>query len=174
MTSVSHAHLLRQRDLPQLRYRPPVKLAASLSHSQRILGQPVLTLYVQDIHQNVNCSMSWSVFEAWASRTGGGCLDHSALVAVEVRYIQQQHQHADLLDCHHYRLLGLVVKASAPRQKIRGLNPPFSGIFPGRVIAVIYKLAPMWLPCRAPGVIGSVLGLVGPVSVYCDRVRWGV
>ena len=25
-----------------------------------------------------------------------------------------------------------------------------------------------------PGVIGSVLGLVGPVSVYCDWVRWTV
>ena len=25
-----------------------------------------------------------------------------------------------------------------------------------------------------PGVIGSVLGLVGPVSVYCDWVRWNV
>ena len=25
-----------------------------------------------------------------------------------------------------------------------------------------------WLPCRAPDVIGIVLGLVGPVSVYCD------
>ena len=25
--------------------------------------------------------------------------------------------------------------------------------------------------CQAPGVIGSVLALVGPVSVYCERVR---
>ena len=31
-----------------------------------------------------------------------------------------------------------------------------------------------WLPCQAPGVIGSALGLVGPVSVYCDWVRWKV
>ena len=30
------------------------------------------------------------------------------------------------------------------------------------------KLALQWLPCQAPGVIGSVLALVGPVSVYCD------
>ena len=30
------------------------------------------------------------------------------------------------------------------------------------------------LPCQAPGVIGSALGLVGPVSVYCDWVRWKV
>ena len=28
-----------------------------------------------------------------------------------------------------------------------------------------------WLPCQAPGSIGSVLGLVGQVSVYCDWVR---
>ena len=27
------------------------------------------------------------------------------------------------------------------------------------------KLVPQWLPCKAPGVIGSALGLVGPVSV---------
>ena len=37
-----------------------------------------------------------------------------------------------------------------------------------------YKLALRWLPCQAPGVIGSVLGLVSPVSVYCDWVRWKV
>ena len=27
-----------------------------------------------------------------------------------------------------------------------------------------------WLPCQAPGIIGSALGLVG-LSVYCDWVR---
>ena len=43
--------------------------------------------------------------------------------------------------------------------------------FRGRVIPVTQKLALQWLPCQAPGVIGSVLGLVGPVSVYCDWVR---
>ena len=31
-----------------------------------------------------------------------------------------------------------------------------------------------WVPCQAPGVTGSVLGLVGLVSVYCDWVRWKV
>ena len=36
------------------------------------------------------------------------------------------------------------------------------------------KLALQWLPCQAPGVLGSALGLVGPVSVYCDWVRWRV
>ena len=36
------------------------------------------------------------------------------------------------------------------------------------------KLALQRLSCQAPGVIGSVLGLVGPVSVYCDWVKWKV
>ena len=45
------------------------------------------------------------------------------------------------------------------------------GFFRGRVIPVAYTLALRWLPCREPGVRGSVLGLVGPVSVYCDWVR---
>ena len=39
---------------------------------------------------------------------------------------------------------------------------------------VTLKLELQLLPCQAPGVIGSVLGLVGPVSVYCDWVRWKV
>ena len=30
------------------------------------------------------------------------------------------------------------------------------------------------LPCQTPDIIGSLLGLVGPVSVYCDGVRWKV
>ena len=49
-----------------------------------------------------------------------------------------------------------------------------AGFFRGRVIPVTCKLALQWLPCQAHGVIGSVLGLVGPVSVYCDWVRWKV
>ena len=48
------------------------------------------------------------------------------------------------------------------------------GISQGRVIPVTYKLALQWLPRQAPGIIGSALGLVGPVSVYCDWVRWRV
>ena len=39
-----------------------------------------------------------------------------------------------------------------------GSNPACAGIF----------------PCQAPGVIGSVLGLVGPMSIYCDWVIWKV
>ena len=36
------------------------------------------------------------------------------------------------------------------------------------------KLELQWLPCQAPGVIGSVLGLVGPESVYCHWMRQNV
>ena len=59
-------------------------------------------------------------------------------------------------------------------RQIRGSNPACAGIFQGRVMPVTSKLALQWLPCQAPGVIGSEPGLVGPVSVYCDWVRWKV
>ena len=61
----------------------------------------------------------------------------------------------------------------SPRErKIPGFRIPMEpGFFRGRVIQVTQKLALQWLPCPAPGVIGSALGLVGPVSVYCDWVR---
>ena len=63
-------------------------------------------------------------------------------------------------------------KASASRVE----DPVFKSrlrrdFFRGRVIPVTQKLALQWLPCQVPGVIGSALGLVGPVSVYCDWVR---
>ena len=59
-----------------------------------------------------------------------------------------------------------------PRErKIQGSNPACDGIFPGRVILVTSKLA---LQCQAPGLTGSLLGLVDPLSVYCDCVRWTV
>ena len=57
-------------------------------------------------------------------------------------------------------------------RKIRGSIPACPvGIFPGRVMPVTYKLALRWLPCRAFGLIGPVLRLVGPVSVYYDWMR---
>ena len=50
-------------------------------------------------------------------------------------------------------------------------QPPFPRDFnPGEVPPVTYRLVLLGLPRRAPGVKGSVLGLVGPLSVYCDRV----
>ena len=56
-------------------------------------------------------------------------------------------------------------------RKVRSSNPACDGIFPGWVIPVIWKLALQWLPCQAPGIIRSVLGLASPVSVYCDWAR---
>ena len=73
------------------------------------------------------------------------------------------------------RLVGLVVKASASRAEDPGFESRLRrDFFRGRVIPVTQKLTLQWLPCQAPGVIGSALGLVGPVSVYCDWVRWKV
>ena len=39
------------------------------------------------------------------------------------------------------------------------------------VIPVTRKLASQWLSCQASGITGSVLGLVGLMSVCCDWVR---
>ena len=35
----------------------------------------------------------------------------------------------------------------------------------------IHRLVLWWLAWHVPGILGTVLGLVGPVSVYCDWVR---
>ena len=89
----------------------------------------------------------------------------------------------------NHRLVGLAVKASAsrvagPRFTSRlwwgwaggwgggGEGVGGGGLLPDRVIKVTFLLmALQWLPCQAHGVIGSALGLVGLVSVYCERVR---
>ena len=74
-----------------------------------------------------------------------------------------------------HRLVGLVVKASASRAEDPGFESTLAaGFFRGRVMPVTQKLALQWLPCQAPGVIGSAVGLIGQVSVYCDWVRWKV
>ena len=77
--------------------------------------------------------------------------------------------HPSVVSPNLHRLVGLVVKASASRAEDPGFESRFR--FRGRVIPVTQKLALQWLPCQAPGVIGSALGLVGPVSVYCNWVR---
>ena len=69
------------------------------------------------------------------------------------------------------RLVGLVVKAPASTATYPGLDPRLRRDFSGSSHTNDLKLAFQWLPCQAPGVIGSVLGLVGPVSVNCDWVR---
>ena len=63
-----------------------------------------------------------------------------------------------------YRLVGLVVKASASRAEGPGFESRLRGIFSGSSHTSDLKI-------DTPGVIGSALGLVGPVSVYCDWVR---
>ena len=68
-----------------------------------------------------------------------------------------------------------MVKASASRAEDLGFESRLRwDFFLGQLIPVTSKLALHWLPCQAPGVVGSVLGLVGSVSVYCDWVRWKV
>ena len=65
-----------------------------------------------------------------------------------------------------------MVKASASRAEDPGFESRLRRDFSGSShISDLKKLALQWLPCQAPGVIGSALGLVGPVSVYCDWVR---
>ena len=63
-------------------------------------------------------------------------------------------------------------KASASRAEDPGFESRLRwDFFRGQVIPVTEKLTLQWLPCQSPGVMGSVLGLVSRVSVYCDWVR---
>ena len=72
------------------------------------------------------------------------------------------------------RLGGLEVKASASRAEDPGFESRLRRNVLGSSHTGDLKLALQWLPCQAPGVTGSMLGLAGPVSVYCDWVRWKV
>ena len=66
-------------------------------------------------------------------------------------------------------------KASASRAEGPGFESRLRRVFfRGRVTLVTFKLALQWLPCQSSGVFVSALELVGPVSVYCDWVRWKV
>ena len=65
-----------------------------------------------------------------------------------------------------------MVKASASRgAHLDSISTFTVDLCPGRVIPGTYELVLQWLPCHAPGVIGSALGLVDSVSVNCDWVR---
>ena len=68
---------------------------------------------------------------------------------------------------------GLVVKASASRVEDPGFESRLRRDFSGSSHTSDFKkkLALQWLSCQAPGIIGLALGLVGPVSVYCDWER---
>ena len=69
---------------------------------------------------------------------------------------------------------GFVVKASTSGHTRALILTCVVGIFHLRLIPVTEKLALKRLPCKAPGVLGSGLGLVDPLSGYCDWVRWKV
>ena len=73
------------------------------------------------------------------------------------------------------RLVGLVVKASASRAEDSGFESRLCrDFFSGSSHTSDFKIGTPVLPFQAPGIIESALGLVGPVSVYCDWVRWKV
>ena len=76
-----------------------------------------------------------------------------------------------LLSVTNNRLAGLVVKASASGAEDPGVESRLRRDFFGSSHTSDIKLALQWLPCQAPGIIGSAIGLVGTVSVYCDWVR---
>ena len=73
------------------------------------------------------------------------------------------------------RLSGLVVKASASGAEDPGFESRLRRDVSGSSHTSDFKIdTPVAMPCQAPGVIGSALGLVGPVSVCCDWMRWKV
>ena len=73
-------------------------------------------------------------------------------------------------DWSHIRTASLAewLRRRPQEWKTQGSIPTCVGIFQGWIIPSTLKLALQWLPYHAPGVLGSALGLVGPVSVYCD------
>ena len=100
----------------------------------------------------------------WGGEGGGG----------EARAGKPYQEDAVAFPCYSYRLVGLVVMSSAPRAEEPGFESRLRrDFFRGRVIPVTSKLTLRWLPCQAPGVIGSVLELVGlSVSLLClDEVE---
>ena len=62
-------------------------------------------------------------------------------------------------------LAGLVVKACASGAEDPGFKSRLRRDFSGSSHTSDLKLALQWLPCQVPGIIGSALGLVSPVSV---------
>ena len=65
-----------------------------------------------------------------------------------------------------------MVKVSGSRAEDPGFESRFRRDFSGVESYSDLKTGTQWLPCQAPGDIGSVLRLVDPVSVYCDWAIW--
>ena len=61
----------------------------------------------------------------------------------------------------------LVVRRQSRQRQTRRSPPAFLG----RIIPVTYMLELELLPCLPPVVLGSLLRLVGLMSVFCDWVR---
>ena len=68
-------------------------------------------------------------------------------------------------------LAGLVVKASASGAEDAGFESRLRRDFSGSSNTSDLKIGTPVATLRAPGIIGSALGLVGRMSVYCDWVR---
>ena len=73
--------------------------------------------------------------------------------------------------CIQHCLAGLVVKASALGAEDPGFESRLRQGFSGLSHTSDLKIGTPMAILQAPGISGSVLGLVGPVSVYCDWVR---
>ena len=72
-------------------------------------------------------------------------------------------------------LLGLEARHPSGMRQAWVRVPPLPwDVFLCGFLPVTGQLELQWLPCKASGVIGSALGLVGLVSVQCDWVRSNV
>ena len=81
------------------------------------------------------------------------------------------HTHTACVHSPSHRLVGLVDKASAWRAEDPGFESHLRRDFSGSSDTSDFKNWHSSGHPEAPGVIGSALGLVGAVSVYCDWVR---
>ena len=72
---------------------------------------------------------------------------------------------------HEDCLAGLVVKESTSGAEDPGFESRLRWDFSESRLTSDLLLALQWLPCQAPGIIGSTHEKIGPVSVYCDWVR---
>ena len=71
-------------------------------------------------------------------------------------------------------LLAKWLRCPPREQQIRGLNPACDGIFFGSSHTSDLKIGNPVAILQTPGVTESVLGPVGPVTVYCDWMRYNV
>ena len=67
-----------------------------------------------------------------------------------------------------HRLVGLVVRRPPRERKIPGSNPACDGIFSGSSHTSDFKIDTPVATLPGAWRLVSALGLVGPVSVYCD------